>query len=356
MHLFGDEECLVNCDDIPGFNDTGMRIDNKSIMESLKIRLAGLERRELDAVLVVQSIAESAINLKDTLVRIERMFGPGIERSIIVIATKSDLAPPQYIEMRLNTIRGVISSKNIPYVLWINDSLLGPTPPHQKQQQVGELQAALQQVQALRMMEMEEYERFVEMRAKQMMEEDKSNIVHHTVQVPTTKCENYTETKDVSVPRVVKKYSDQEAILEAQRLANLPQNQRYEVVNATETIEVDGFDIESKEISVTTHGSFLGIFPVSCDTTVVTQIVKKKKEKKPVSTQNVQKSRADPSEFLAEVQRQEEVKLFTEQQQVERTRTVDTTMDVDVATQRREIDAYKRKVAKEEAIKRFEQP
>jgi len=95
FELFGSQEIELRLFDVPGFGDSELRFTNKQILEGMKVTLAGLESRQFDGLFVFQSLAESTINLKGTLERIETMFGEKVYRSAIVIMTKSDLLNPQ---------------------------------------------------------------------------------------------------------------------------------------------------------------------------------------------------------------------------------------------------------------------
>ena len=208
LRLYGNGETKINCDDLPGFGDTGMRMTNGQILESMKIRLAGLERRELDALLVFQSLAESRFELAKTFARLEEMFGPEISQSAIVILTKSDLVVCRDLKMKLSIIADILSPKNIPSVMWVNDSLDELIEETQKREQAASLRAILAQVRPYQMMNMREYERRVEERARQLMAQDKSNTVAFTITVPTSKIQMYKEIEAQNVPRVVSKYSE----------------------------------------------------------------------------------------------------------------------------------------------------
>ena len=63
--------------------------------------------------------------------------------------------------------------------------------------------------------------------------------------------------------------------------------------------------------------------------------------------------KADPSEFLEELRKEETVAVVQQERKVEKTRVVETTEEVQVTSQKHEIEYYKGIVAKEEAKNRF---
>ena len=202
LQLFGNSGAEINCDDIPGFGDTGLLITNRQILGRIKSKLAGLERRELDALLVFQSIAESRIELARTFSRIEEMFGPDILRSAIVIITKSDTIVQRQITAKMATITEILAGKNIPYVVWVNDSSDGPAEASQKEEQIASLRSALRQVRPYEMMGMTEYESLVKERAKVLMAQDTSNTMQVTFPVTTQEVEVYRDIEYNRVPRL----------------------------------------------------------------------------------------------------------------------------------------------------------
>lgn len=107
FELLGSSETELRFFDVPGFGDTELRFTNREILRGMKVTLAGLESRQFDALFVFQSLAESAINLKATLERIQSMFGERVYRSTRVLMTKSDLLPPQVLSKRGATVERI---------------------------------------------------------------------------------------------------------------------------------------------------------------------------------------------------------------------------------------------------------
>ena len=256
-HLFE----VISCDDIPGFNDTGLQITNGKIMETLRMRVAGLSGKQVNALLVFQSLASDRINLAKTLQRVQEKFGPESLRSVIVMLTKSDLISAKFLKLKMGTIEEITNAHNIPYVIWVNNSPDYKVPEEQMQQQIDRLRSALQQVQSYPVTDLKLFEEQVEIEAQRLMNADEDNRNIQQYSVPTQVVEVSTKTEMVPQPTVVPQFATEEEVKrEAQRIATLPQNRRIEECLITETTDEADFDIVVEERDVySSWNSFLGI-------------------------------------------------------------------------------------------------
>jgi len=205
------------------------------------------------------------------------------------------------------------------------------------------------------MMNMREYERRVEERARQLMAQDKSNTVTQTVTVPTKKQQAYTVYEVEEVERYVPKYSEEEVKALAQRQASRPENWNAEIVESTKTVAVDVFDVESGTETVETNSKFLWVFNVRGTTQVQTQKIVKRTEQKQVTTQEVQYSERDATVYeddLRKEQRKEGVEIKRE---VTRFREIDATETAQVSMNKRDIDYYKKVASKKMAVENWQQ-
>ena len=243
FELFGSQEIELRLFDVPGFGDSELRFTNKQILEGMKVTLAGLESRQFDGLFVFQSLAESTINLKGTLERIETMFGEKVYRSAIVIMTKSDLLNPQVMLKKRATVERICQEKRLPCLIWINNSdELGPISSSQQATQISTLRSSLTTLQPYEMMDMAEYERLVEERARLMMARDTSNVVTKTVQVPTQRAVVTKEKETVMEQTLKQAYTEEEVKRRALEERERPENRKAEIVLVTK--EVDDFEYQ----------------------------------------------------------------------------------------------------------------
>jgi len=240
LGLFG-AGTQAKCLDVPGFNDTSGVLSDKTIVEEVKLGLAGFGYKQLDALFVFQSLAESAFQLQKCLQVTETLFGPTILRSIVVIATKSDLLPEQVLAKRIETINSIVQKKNLLVVLWVNDSEEnGCVPDEKKREQATQLRAAISRLQAYEITDMQEFASKVQVRAETMMRGDLSNVVQQSVTVPYDVLVKYEEDETYAVPVTQRKYPEAKVIEEARRLQALKANKEpYEVTREEkETVTV----------------------------------------------------------------------------------------------------------------------
>jgi len=354
LRLFpGDAE--LRCFDVPGYGDSELRVTNRQISDSIKLTLAGLESRQLDALLVFQSIAESAISLADVFSRAEAMFGPAILQSAIVIITKSDITSPTFIERRMKTIDGLCQGKDIPYLMWVNTSEdLRQLPEELLGNQAAGLREALASIQPFEMMAMEEYERLVEVRAREMMANDPTNVVKQKVSVPTQKVQTYKEQEVYTVPSIKWKYTEEEVKTKARELACREENKKAEVVATKRQVADFTYDIVTEQHTVKTRSWFLFI-PINRSHHYTTERVVKRPIQREVTDFAV-RSVQQPAEVFEEgLREQMAIEEETRQREVERFRVEQGQEEREVITTRRDLSDYKQRASKEMAKERWRQ-
>jgi len=221
--------------DVPGFEDTDLRISNDEISESIRFRLVGMESRKLDVLFVFQSIADSTITLKSTFSRAQQMFGDAILQSIIVVLTKTDLKE-SVLQKRMKTVEETCRQEIIPYITWVNNSTESVIEEKQLKKQLAELKAALAKVKPYEMKLMKGYEEKVKQMAMEMMLIDPTNLIRQEVNV--TNDVIYYETETYEFPVIKPKFTDAEVQQEAKRLQSLQENKESVPVNKqiTETV------------------------------------------------------------------------------------------------------------------------
>lgn len=340
LHLFGNTPTEISCNDIPGFGDTDARVTNQKILVDMKDTLVKLGTKELNAILVFQSLAESTFQLGKTLSRIASMYGPDFVRSAIVILTKSDVLAPKEVTKRLSTILEIISPKGIPHVMWVNDSLDGPVEAAQAEEQEAALRTALARMQPYQMMGIEEYTRLVEERAKRMMAQD---IVLQSVPVKTQKIETYTETQVEKTRRTVQALSE-EQVKALARLEAFQKSTR--VVKVTEGVDVVVPEVVMTTKTVQTTSNFL-FWEIHGTAEVEVPEIKYKVHKEYKTTPTEVIVEQDPSLFEAKYRiPTKEESVFTTVE-VEKHRPKDVIEMQQVPTTRHDEKYYKEKARKE---------
>ena len=107
--------------EVPAFRD--IQRDTKTA-KSVKLTLASTTEL-VDALFVVQSLAESGIDLEGQFSRAKAMYGSVVLKSIIVVITKSDITPPEDADWKIREIDMLCRAYSIPWVMWTNNSEAG---------------------------------------------------------------------------------------------------------------------------------------------------------------------------------------------------------------------------------------
>jgi len=107
--------------EVPEFRD--IQRDTKTV-KSVKLTLASTTEL-VDALFVVQSLAEFGIDLEGQFSRAKAMYGSVVLKSIIVVITKSDITPPEDVDWKIREIDMLCRAYSIPWVMWTNNSEAG---------------------------------------------------------------------------------------------------------------------------------------------------------------------------------------------------------------------------------------
>ena len=356
FELLGSPETELRFFDVPGFGDTELRFTNRQILEGMKVTLAGLESRQFDGLFVFQSLAESSINLKGTLERIETMFGERVYRSTVVIMTKSDLLPPLVMSKKRTTVERVCQEKRLPCLLWINNSAeLGDISSSQKATQISALRTTLPQLLPYEVMDMKEYEQLVKQRAKLMMARDTSNTVTKTVQVPTQRAVT-TKEKEIVMEQTLKPvYTEEEVKRRALEERARPENRRAEVMVSTKEVDDFEYQVITSTETVSNHDShLLGAFSSSSSYTLTNQRVEKIPIKRRIQESEVQYVSQPAVVFEPSLRNQTKVVEEAKERVVEKVKVEDELVERTVTTTRNDLSHYEQKAAKQLARERMQ--
>lgn len=355
LRLFPDEVEL-RCFDVPGYGDTDLRVTNGQISDSIKLTLAGLGSRLLDALLVFQSIAESAISLASVFSRAEAMFGPDVLKSAIVIITKSDITLPVVIDKRMGTIDSLCRDKGIPYVMWVNKSeFLLEVPEEQLANQASALRTALASIQSLTVTSIEEFEHLVKARAQEMMARDPTNTVKHKVSVPSQSVHTYTVQETYAVPSIKPKYTEEEVKTQARALACREENKKAEVVTTKRQVPDFAYDVVTDHHTERVRKWFLFI-PYNGSRHYTTERVVKRPIQREVTEFAVRYVQQPAETFEPGLREQRTVQEEKRQRDVEKFRVEDSQVEREVITTRRDAEDYMKKASKQMARERWRQP
>ena len=174
LRLFG-EDTEIRCFEIPGLDDTYMRFTTEDIKRDVKIALTGLGSRQLDALLIVQSMAEATISLRTLFDSAEAIFGPNVLQCAIVILTKSDTPYTQAVVQKTRMVEELCGDKGVPYVRWVNGSWEnGQVSFNQLASQAIQLRAAFSQIETCEVMDGGEFERVSELQSKETVAKAKT--------------------------------------------------------------------------------------------------------------------------------------------------------------------------------------
>jgi hypothetical protein len=253
-------------------------------------------------------------------------------------------------------IDNICQSKSIPYVMWVNNSEeIGQISEETLANQAAALRAALAAIRPFEMMEMEEYERLVEARAKEMMDKDPTNTVKQKLTVPTQKVHTYKEQETYTVPTIKRKYTDAEVTAKARQLAARPENKRQEVVTSTRQVDDFAYDIVNEEHTIKTRNWFLFI-PFNGSRTFTTQKVVKRAIKKDVTDYAIRQVERPAEEFEGGLREEMKIEEEERKREIERFRVEQATEEREVTVTRRDAGYYKAKASKEMAREHWKQP
>ena len=90
--------------DLPGYDDTDLELDAEDVAKLLSIKLTE-SRTEGVRFLVFESVADSTIQLRASVAELVKAYGKSVKGSIVVIATKMDLADEDDLPDRLKNIK-----------------------------------------------------------------------------------------------------------------------------------------------------------------------------------------------------------------------------------------------------------
>lgn len=193
-------------------------------------------------------------------------------------------------------------------------------------------------------MDMAEYERLVEQRARQMMASD---TVTTTVKIPTTRAEIAKTTVTEMVPTVKSVYTEEQVKRIALEERARPENKVAEVIVCTK--EVDDFEyqvITSTEV-VSEHDShLLGLFSSSTSYTITHQKVVKTPIKRRFQQSEVQFVPQPVALFEGTLRNQVQVVEEEKKREVEKVSIVNDEVERTVTTARNDLSHYKEKAAK----------
>ena len=199
----------VSLIDMPGMNDTELRFTNQEVREMIRIFLGDMSIPKVDALLVMQSVADSSNQLRNSLKSIVKTFGEDAQSAIIVILTKIDVFPRRAPKMQAAIVKFCEENK-LKYVEWTShcsDSELSA--------QMTKFRTALQQTSPYSLSSNEAMKLAIESRAVQLRENDPDRFAIQKVAIPVTRAEVHQETTHAQSTEVVHKYRTAAEILEA---------------------------------------------------------------------------------------------------------------------------------------------
>ena len=132
--------------DGPGINDSMLRFTNEEAGFRWAAAVAAANAERLK-VLVFESLAAPAIQLRTTLASLVATFGASILPGVVVVASQADLRTGQAREVRMQALRAAMAEQSIDeLVLWQHAESLNEA---ETDAQVGVLKAALERVPGL---------------------------------------------------------------------------------------------------------------------------------------------------------------------------------------------------------------
>ena len=182
--------------DVPGFQDSHLRIEDTEISELITLKLFELDKEYIDLVLLFISAISSSISIRQTLQASLSVFGEPIRSSIMIIVTKWDK-----LTVKEMAIKRAQYSKftEFPLVEWINDTEEEKIDNNKKLSQLEMVSASLNRIEPYILREITKLKDLCESLAFKIRYEDNDRYgiekVYHKVKVPATRVEKemYTE-------------------------------------------------------------------------------------------------------------------------------------------------------------------
>eukprot|EP01084_Bolivina_argentea_P139790 245881_1 len=124
---FKENKIKLNIMDTPGFLDTKQRWDDKMITKSIANSMikARESQRDIDAILLSESLIGDREQLHENIKRLCVIFGPNVMKSIVVVALKPDAAkranPKEYTKS-IDSIQSICIENSLPLLIYESKS------------------------------------------------------------------------------------------------------------------------------------------------------------------------------------------------------------------------------------------
>ena len=185
--------------DVPGFQDSHLRIEDTEISELITLKLFELDKEYIDLVLLFESAISSSISIRQTLQASLSVFGEPIRSSIMIIVTKWDK-----LTVKEMAIKRAQYSKftEFPLVEWINDTEDEKISNALKSSQLEMVSKSLDRIMPYRLTEINKLKEKCDILAIKIRNNDRDRYriekIYYKVKVPVTRVEKemYTEYEE----------------------------------------------------------------------------------------------------------------------------------------------------------------
>ena len=193
--------------DLPGYDDTDLEYSPKEIAELASVKLAEIGVQGI-RFLLFDSLADSTIQLRNSVLQLVAAYGDRIKKSIIVIASKKDRADDDELNGRIEELKITMEDLGIgeELVLWQNKKI----KDIDFQSQVMLLKQAISKVDLVTTDQLEDLNSRVEMRAQKLHDKQIPEIQTKIVSIEETYVVERKEMEPYKIEYVVMKDYDEE--------------------------------------------------------------------------------------------------------------------------------------------------
>jgi GTP-binding protein EngB required for normal cell division len=107
--------------DVPGTFDSGLRITKEEIFSEIKTVLMNNGIKELDCIIMFESMKDDSRKLNITMQTIIEVFGESVRKSILVLTTKWDTIDDDAEEVQNDYIESIILDLGVRHMKWQNN-------------------------------------------------------------------------------------------------------------------------------------------------------------------------------------------------------------------------------------------
>jgi len=207
IELKSKKYCFV---DTPGYLDGLLRKNDTEIMNEFHAHiLEKTKSNQIDAVILTESLSDGSCQIIRNLNKLLKLFGQSLLKSVIIVATKTDIAKRISINSynrRMNTLRGLCKSKNISIVEWASSTEENQLDKAIRLSQISKLLSEVSKSFAYQLKEVQRMRIMIQKRAEQLRQE--AGPMYKTVSftVPVQTQEPYQASETIYVQEVRQKW------------------------------------------------------------------------------------------------------------------------------------------------------